>query len=475
MDFTRSSLKLFASNVTRTTIEFVGIAIFARALGASEMGMFFLFQALLGMIAIPADFGFRGAIEKRISEGREQGTYLASAFAVKLVPMALVVTAILVFQDAINGYIGAEFALLLALALVVQDISTMSTVVLRGELRVGETAILRVARWVVWFAVGTLLVSQGFGVEALIYGLLAGLGVMLVWGWYRVSIPLGRVSLEHAKSLFEYGRWGVISRVGWYFYSWMDVAVIGFFLTQADVGAYEIAWRVTLVVMLLSRSIATTLFPQASRWDAEDAYARIEDMIRKTITPSMALVIPSFFVTLVYAREILGLIFGQEYTVAWLVLIVLMGEKLLQSVHTILGRSLQALDRPDLAAAATVASIIVNLVLNVVLILEFGIVGAAVATAASFVLNTVLHAHFLSTFVTIDFPWTEVGWCTGAAAAMAGILYGIGEVVAIDTLPRLLGILVVGAVIYALFTMANASLRRKFVGEMQSLARSMAG
>lgn len=91
MDFTRLSLKLFGSNVGRTTIRFLGIAVFARALGASEMGMFFVFQELLGMIAIPPDFGFRGAIEKRISEGSDQSTHLTSAQAVKLVPMALVV------------------------------------------------------------------------------------------------------------------------------------------------------------------------------------------------------------------------------------------------------------------------------------------------------------------------------------------------------------------------------------------------
>ncbi|MFB6202761.1 MAG: flippase [Halorhabdus sp.] len=474
MNFTHSSLKLFGSNVARTAIRFLGIAVFARVLGASEMGMFFLFQALLGMIAIPADFGFRGAIEKRISEGTDRSTYLTTAFAVKLVPMTLVVGLVLLFRDAINGYIGAEFALLLAVAIVIQDVSRLSVIVLRGELRVGETAVLRATRWAVWFGVSALLVSQGLGIEALIYGLLAGLGVMLVWGWYRVSIPLGTVSLAHARSLFAYGRWGVVSRVGWYFYSWMDVAIIGYFMTQADVGAYEVAWRMTLVVMLLSRSIATTLFPQASRWDAEDAYERIEDMIRKTITPSMALVIPSFFVTLVYARELLGLVFGPEYTVAWLVLIVLMGEKLLQSVHTILGRSLQAVDRPDLAAYATVASITVNLVLNVALVVEFGILGAAVATATSFVLNTLLHASFLSRFVTIDFPWTEVGWCTAVALVMAGVLSGVGTVVTVDTLPRLLAVLALGTGIYGLGTMAHPSLRRKFLGEMRSLARGIA-
>lgn len=112
--------------------------------------------------------------------------------------------------------------------------------------------------------------------------------------------------------------------------------------------------------------------------------------------------------------------------------------------------------------------------LNVVLILEFGIAGAAVATASSFVLNTVLHAYFLSRFVTIGFPWIEIGWLTAAAAVMAGVLHAIGVVVPIDTLPRLLGIIVVGVVVYAVLTLAHTSMRRKFVGEMRSVARGVA-
>lgn len=470
MNLARSSLKLFGANVASAGIQFLGLTYFARELGAAPIGVFFLFEAVLGLISIPADFGLRGAVEKRISQGESQGAFLTSAIALKLVPIVLIILGILLLQSFINDYLRADVAVLLAIAIVLQEAARLSLSVLKGELRVGETAVLRLARQVTWVIVGAAFVSVGFEAAGLIYGVLAGLSVMLIWGWYKSSILPSRPSREHARSLIDFGKYGFISSVGGYFYSWMDIAIIGLFLTQVHVGAYEIAWRVTAVVMLLSNSIATAVFPQVSRWDAEDAKTRIESTIRDTITPSLLLVIPSFFGVLIFSREILRYVFGAEFRIAWLVLIVLMGEKLFQSVHVILGRSLQGIDRPDLAAYATVAAAVVNLVLNVMLILQFGIVGAAVATTLSFVLNTALHGYFVSKFVTIEFPTREVRWLIISGLGMALLLVGVRYFIAVDSLPRLLGAIGLGVVVYGTLLLLFGPLRRKLLFQIRSLA-----
>lgn len=59
----------FLVRILMMVVSFVGIAYFSRTLGATELGVFFLFKAALAFLAIPADFGTRLAIEKRISEG----------------------------------------------------------------------------------------------------------------------------------------------------------------------------------------------------------------------------------------------------------------------------------------------------------------------------------------------------------------------------------------------------------------------
>jgi len=469
MDLARSSLKLFIANLANAAIGFLGITYFAQKLGATPMGIFFLFEALLGMLAIPADFGLRGAVEKRISEGESPGVLLSSAIALKFVPITAIVLAILLLRSYINNYLGADVAVFLAVAIVLQEAAQLSIFVLKGELRVGETAVLQVARQAIWVGLGAILVSRGFGAKGLIYGLLTGLGVMLLWGWYKSSTSPERPSREHARSLFDYGKYNMVSSIGGYFYSWMDVALIGLFLTQAHVGAYEVAWRVTTIVLLLSNAIAESVLPQVSRWDTEGASSKIESAIRETITPSLLLVIPSFFGAVVFSREILGIVFGEEFTIAWLVLIILMGEKILQSIHKILGRSLQGVDRPDLAAYATVAAVLANLLLNVVLIVRFGIVGAAIATTISFALNTFLHGYFLSRFVRIDFPMGEIGWLVVASIVMTAGLGLLSMFVELSNLYRLVFVILLGAAMYGGTVLLYRPLREKVTNWTLSL------
>ncbi|SDN43357.1 Membrane protein involved in the export of O-antigen and teichoic acid [Haloarchaeobius iranensis] len=437
------------------------------------MGAFFLFQALLGILEIGADFGIRGAVEKRVSEGDSPGSFLSSAIVIKMVPIAVIVLIIFLLRSYVNDYLGTELALLLAIAIVLQEAEQLAEFNLKGELRVGETAELRVARQIVWAGVGIILVQLGYGAIGLVYGLMAGMGVVFVWGWYKTSTPFGRPSYKHARSLFDYAKYNVASFVGGYVYSWMDVLIIGFFLTQAHVGAYEVAWRITLIVMLLSRSIAEVLLPQISRWDSEDAKNRIESAISNAITPSMIFVIPSVFGVIVFSQEILEYMFGAEFTIAWLALIILMSEKLVQAIHVILGRALKGINRPDLAAYATIVSVVANLILNVALVVEFGIVGAAAATLLSFVLNTALHGYYLSKFVSIRFPKVEIGWCFLSAVGMTIALFGLQSVFDVDGLPSLLTAIFAGATVYVLFILSFRGLRMKFVTQVTSFVSNL--
>jgi O-antigen/teichoic acid export membrane protein len=448
MDIARSSLKLFAANVTKKLIGYLALIVFARELASGQLGTFFLFQAMLGIAAVPVDFGLRAAVEKRISEGVFRGELLTTAVVLKLALLGLTIVGVLAFRGSVNEYLGAELAVLFAVALIVSEFAKLMLAVLNGELRVGETAILQATQRVVWVGLGLALISVGFEVYGLVYALIAGFAVMLLWGARRISTTLGRPSLAHARSLLDFSKYSFVSLVGGYFYNWTDVAIIGFFLTQSDVAAYEIAWRTSGAVLVFSSAIATTIYPQVSEWHTDDAIDRIEALIPKVLTPSLFFVVPAFFGVLLFSREILSLIFGQQYASAWLVLIVLTADKVFQAVQIVIGRSLQAIDRPGLAARAAVSSTVMNLVLNVVLIAEFGIIGAAVATVTASLLNDALHAFYLSKFLSLRFPFRQVGWCVFASLCMVGVLLWGRSMVATNTVPVLLGMIVAGGVVY---------------------------
>jgi len=271
--------------------------------------------------------------------------------------------------------------------------------------------------------------------------------------------------------LTNYSKYAVLFAVKGHFYSWVDVAVISLFLTQSHVSEYELAWRITIIVILLSRAVGQSIFPQISQWHAEGKKEQIEELISRGTAMSLFLVIPAFFGSLVLSTEILGVIFGEEYATAGIVLIILMGEKLFQGAHVILGRSLQAIDQPKLAAKATVIALVLNVLLNLVLIWKYGIIGAAVATTISFSMNTIIHAKYLSNFVSIRIPYNQIGGMVAASSGMLMCVLVMKMIISADSILSLTATIIIGTLIYILLTLAFPSLRELMTDTAQQLFR----
>lgn len=467
MNLSKSSAKLLIARAFKSIISFCAVIVFSHIFGPAPLGTYYPFIALLGIIAIPTNFGINGAVQKRISEGQEKGEYISSAILMKLPLLALFGGLVLLGRPYINQYLGSDLAVLLLATLIVNEAGKFCLAVLRGELRVGETAIIEVVRPLSWLTIGYALHTQGFGVSALVYGYLVGSMFMLLIGWWKISIPISRPSVEHGYSLFDFGRFGMVSTIGGYIYSWMDVAILSLFvasngiITRGDIGAYENAWRLSLTVALLGEAVATAMAPQFSQWDAKGERNKIEDVIPTAFLFSILPVIPAFVGTIILSKDLLRILFGPEFRVAWLVLIILMGHKILMSLHSIINPCLNAINRPDLPAYSAMITVFVNLILNILLIHKFGIVGAAVATAISFSINTVIQTHYLSEFLNINFPIREIGWSLVASLTMGLCIHQVKSMIRINNIFELSALVILGIVIYGAIVIIYSPIRIK--------------
>jgi O-antigen/teichoic acid export membrane protein len=68
--------------------------------------------------------------------------------------------------------------------------------------------------------------------------------------------------------------------------------------------------------------------------------------------------------------------------------------------------------------------VIANVTLNIVLIVLYGWVGAAVATTTSVAISLVLAYRHVATIIDLSFPTAEIAKQSLAAIVMAGIVYG---------------------------------------------------
>ena len=454
MNLARSSLKIFIARIIKAASSFLAIIIFSRQLGADPLGTYYPFLALLGIIALPGDLGVSEATTKRISENKERSSFLGAAITLKFPIVFVIGLAVLTAREQVNQFLGADLAVLLVITLYVSSIGGLSMSVLKGELRVGETAALEILPQLSWLVVGYFFISQGYGVHGLVYGYLFGVVLQSIVGWLKVSISVARPTLDHIRSLFGYAKFSAVSSIGGTVYSWADVAVLsafvalGYGVTRGEIGAYENAWQLSLILMLVGRSISTTLFPQISRWDTEDAKEKIESAIPTALFPSLLIVIPGIVGTIILSEDLLRVLFGPEFTVAWVALMILVVAKIPMSLHILLSKALNAIDRPDLAAIAATISAVLNLLLNVVLIWQYGIVGAAIGTTTSFMMNTLLHAYFLNQFLEIRLPLFQAGWSIIASVAMGIFVFVVRSTVEPTGMLSLLGIVLLGTMVY---------------------------
>lgn len=86
------------ARICKSVASFSAVVIFSRELGASPLGVYYPFIAVLGVLGIPANFGLSNATQKRISEGEDSGSYLGSSIALRVPLIAVVAASIVVFE-----------------------------------------------------------------------------------------------------------------------------------------------------------------------------------------------------------------------------------------------------------------------------------------------------------------------------------------------------------------------------------------
>jgi O-antigen/teichoic acid export membrane protein len=123
----------------------------------------------------------------------------------------------------------------------------------------------------------------------------------------------------------------------------------------------------------------------------------------------------------ILAKQLLRL-YGPEFTQGSTVLVLLVLSVLLYSYQNQLVNALNGIDRPEIAFRISAIFIVLNAVLNVVLIWQFGIVGAAVATAVSAGVGLVLAYYALRQLVEFRIPIREPSRQIVAAVIMGGIV-----------------------------------------------------
>lgn len=179
----------------------------------------------------------------------------------------------------------------------------------------------------------------------------------------------------------------------------MDIVMLSFIKTEVEVGYYSAAYKVLLLSLIPAGIILNAFFPQLSA-----ANGNRERMISLMKRYSTAMFIISGFISLigiVFAYNIINIIFGKEFYQSIILLQILMINTIFVYTNMTYGNPLLAWNKERTYTAAITWGGIGNIILNLVLIPPYGAIGAAIATVASeaivFIGLSYLHYRFVQT------------------------------------------------------------------------------
>jgi len=246
-------------------------------------------------------------------------------------------------------------------------------------IRTGVFLILLI--WIYFF-------SKSFGVYSVIYiniiAFAAGLAYASVT-FYRT------IELKGIKPEYDTKKWwsgfgslsllnGILSLD-----ARLDLLMLGFITNSTQVGIFSIAHKIALTLYFFLSVMNTIIAPSISRMNSLNDKAGLQRMITKTVRWVMALSLPAGILIIIFSKWIM-LYFGKDFAGGQLALIIMCVAQLFSISCGPVGVISMMTGHEKYNTIATIMSMAITIILNLILTPHIGVTGTAIAASAGIII-----------------------------------------------------------------------------------------
>lgn len=381
---------LSAEDICRITTGFLVTLVLAKYLGPSNFGALGYLTSIIALTLPLAMFGLDTIILRQcVASPKTAGSVLASSLAIRLIGSGVAVTLALTFFMIAGGPEGTSLYLLAiaAITLVAMPLQSFNLYFKAQE----RVAILSLPRIVILVSIAVsalVLINQGYGLESFIWlkaletvaMALAAIGTFVLLARNKVVL---RVKAAQLATLARQGLPLFLAAIAVTIYMRVDQIMLGNMTTAAELGNYTLAIRFSEAAFFVPMALQTAFYPALVR-----AKKQGNDQFRSELRQYFDVVSGSMIVLIlavgIASHTIILLALGDEYQGAiplvWILAAALpfVGVGVARSAYLIIEGKLWV------APVATMIGAAANIVLNFLLIPEYGGMGAAIASLISY-------------------------------------------------------------------------------------------
>ena len=232
--------------------------------------------------------------------------------------------------------------------------------------------------------------------------------------------PIGNYNIKrHMKPVMVFFAMSCATTI----YNNLDVVMLGFMKSDADVGYYNAAVKIKTILISIVTSLGTVLLPRASYYIEHSMLDEFKRVSEKALNFVFLLASPLALYFILYAKNGIYFLAGENYSGSILPMQIIMPTLLLIGITNILGiQILVPLGREITVLISEIAGAVVDIILNAILIPPYSSAGAALGTlAAEFVVLIVQYAALRKDvreiFMQVQYWKIAVGMVLGTAAS----------------------------------------------------------
>jgi O-antigen/teichoic acid export membrane protein len=408
--------------------------IFVNVLGSEAFGQYWIVMTWAMLFSVIGDLGIMQYYTREIARDHSKANELFWNTAALRCLLAIAASIITTVGAIIAGY---ESDIVIAIALYTgtyyfQALLQPLIGLLAGNERLDITSVY----WMIWQVI--IVVAQ------LIF-LLMGLNFVWLVAAQIVPLPITiwlhwriirKLKLGPPRFRLDPGMWWSLVRSGLPF-AFMQlslsfafrvdtVLLSQFNVSHSQIGLYNVAYNLTLMLLSLSTSFTHSILPTLSHEHAQNPDS-VRPWYYRSIRGIFFLTLPIAVGGMLTAPKIMNLLYEPEIVPAFIALAILVWDIPFVVMHNFGGNMANSIKRENSAARIFMSLGLVNVIVNLILIPRFGIIGAAFATVLTDTAGAIMFYFLFRREFGSGLDFSRIARMVIAAVVMGVAIYALRD------------------------------------------------
>jgi O-antigen/teichoic acid export membrane protein len=397
----KNTVAIAISSVITLFLSIFFTAAFARYLGVETYGLFAFAASFVALFGLFFDLGLNALIVREVGRHKEKiSFYFGNTFVIEIIVSSLLIILIYCFAYLL-GYPGETLlivllsAIFLAFEMFVQLIFSTFNAYERREYE----ALINIVAKFIYVLFGFIGIYFQLPLFEIVILFIFSSGIKYIISYYtlvrNVYKPKIKVDINSwlplIKLAFPFALGGFLGIV----YFNVDMTLLSLLQGNEAVAYYSVAYSFISMVMIIPSSLVLTIWPLLSRLFIQSkdslikAYSKMTQYLLMLAVP---ISIGMFFISDILIMTI----FGDKYANSIIPLKILVWVIIFHFITYNCGTTLNAVDKQILSSIGLMSSLFINILLNLILIPQYGYIGASIVTIVTEIVLLIQYNYFLS-------------------------------------------------------------------------------